>query len=66
MQSETLNPHCHSAVSEESNVFSFQVKKSKKRSFGLTKIFTALSEKVNLKESKAVPILMLKNIKINS
>jgi hypothetical protein len=31
-----------------------------------TKIFTALSEKVNSQESKAVPILMLKNIKINS
>jgi hypothetical protein len=30
-----------------------------------TKIFTTLSEKVNLQESKEVPILMLKNIKIN-
>jgi hypothetical protein len=29
------NPHCHSERSEESHVFSFQVKKSKNRSFGL-------------------------------
>ena len=29
------NPNRHSAAGEESNVFSFQVKKSKKRSFGL-------------------------------
>jgi hypothetical protein len=36
METVPKNQHRHSERSEESHTFSFQVKKSKKRSFGLT------------------------------
>jgi len=35
MREYSKNPHFHSERREESHVFSFQVEKSKKRSFGL-------------------------------